>query len=138
MSKSDVFPIQQACNTLSLTINGTTQSYRPNEILRDLVISQVHKDAIGKIGQPVFDFSDHGFGVKRTPDHSNMDVKFQDPGLAYGMAELMQQLCTTAATQATGYPNYQIERASDNDTEVFITFVEPLVIGPLGPWSLLK
>ena len=46
MSKSDVFPVQQACNSLSLTLNGTTQNWRPSEGLRDLMISQVHKDAL--------------------------------------------------------------------------------------------
>ncbi len=88
-AKSDVFPIQQACNSLTLTLNGTSTNYRPNEILRDLVISQVHKDAIGKLGQPVFDFSDHGFGVKRVAG-GGAGTKLQDPGLAYGMTEMQQ------------------------------------------------
>ena len=46
IAKSDVFPVQQACNSLSLTLNGTTQNWRPSEGLRDLMISQVHKDAL--------------------------------------------------------------------------------------------
>ena len=94
MCKSDVFAVQQSCNSLSLTINGSTINYRPSEILRDLVISQVHKDAIGKLGQPVFDFSNHGFGTKGSAgsalNRADNKHRLEDPGYAYGLAELSQ------------------------------------------------
>jgi hypothetical protein len=50
IAKSDVMPVQcYACNSQSLTINGTTMNWRPNEILRELLTSQIHKDALKQI-----------------------------------------------------------------------------------------
>ncbi len=137
--KSDVFPVQQACNSLSLTINGSTQNYRPNEVLRELVVSQVHKDALSKIAQPVFNFGDHGFGAKYQGAH-NGSYALDDPGVAYGRAEMMQQLSSGGSATVDATLDYDLTRASStaNLTEFFVTFVEPIIIGPLGPWSLLK
>ena len=89
--KRDVFPLQQACNSLSLTINGSSQEYRPNECLRDLMISQVHKDAIAQLGQPVFEFSDQGYGVQKA-DGTMSDASLIDPGVAYGREEMQMLL----------------------------------------------
>ncbi len=140
MCKTDVFAVQQACNSLSLTINGSTINYRPNECLRDLLISQIHKDAIGKLGQPVFDFSDHGFGHVGANGRSSNAARLQDPGYAYGQAEFAQSICSKESEGRDGHPGYQMDRTDSNNdvNSVWVTFVEPLVIGPIGPWSLLK
>ena len=136
MCKTDVFAVQQACNSLSLTINGSTINYRPNECLRDIIISQVHKDAIGKLGQPVFDFSNHGFGIKHGELlRSSNGVLCEDPGYAYGQAELSQFISSKQSEAVDGHPGYEMDREDGDMNEFWVTFVEPLVIGPLGPWS---
>jgi hypothetical protein len=57
-SKSDCLPVQcYACNSSTLTINGTSMNYNPSECLREIIVSNVHKDAISKFGQPIFDFA---------------------------------------------------------------------------------
>jgi hypothetical protein len=48
-------------------------NYNPSECLREIITSNVHKDAISKFGQPVFDF---GLG----PPIYTADGKWMDGG----------------------------------------------------------
>jgi hypothetical protein len=60
-AKSDCFPVQcYACNSSTLTINGTSMNYNPSECLREILTSNIHKDALSKICNPVYDYSQGG------------------------------------------------------------------------------
>ena len=89
-------------------------------------------------GQPVFDFGDHGFGVRSTGDRSMQGARLDDKGIAYGMAEMMQCLASNASKTRDGKPGYEIDRDTENVTSFYVTFTEVVIIGPLGPWALLK
>ena len=69
----------------------------------------------------------------------------QDPGVAYGREELQMQLTDIASESAEAQTNFLAgagQRAPGEfgagGHEIYVTFVEPIVVGPLGPWSLLK
>ena len=109
------------------------------------MISQVHKDALARLGNGVYSFSDHGFGVVAGGNHgaANVDnatsgVWMDDPQYAYQKAELLQELVSAGSKEGSGKVNYEYTRDDNGNTEVYVTFVEPVIVGCLGPWSLLK
>ena len=59
----------------------------------------MHKDALTRLGNGVYSFSDHGFGVVVGGHHQNANgnddtsgVWLDDPQYAYQKAELLQEL----------------------------------------------
>ena len=146
LAKSDGLPIQQACTSLTLTLNGSSQSYRPSECLRDFLVSQVHKDALARLGNGVYSFSDHGFGVTvgggqsdAVTDNATSGAWLDDPQYAYQKAELLQEVRSAGSSTKGGTQNYDMTRVQgDQANDIWVTFVEPVVVGCLGPWSLLK
>jgi hypothetical protein len=117
-------------------------NYNPSECLREIITSNVHKDAISKIGQPVFDF---GMGPAVYKDDGKRDdetMRTMDVGFAKGCEEMADQLsCNKSHLQNGAGYDYsggaavdQVTVAADN---VYVEFIEPVFIGPLGAWSLL-
>jgi hypothetical protein len=142
-AKSDCLPVQcYACNSSTLTINGTSMNYNPSECLREIITSNVHKDAIAKFGQPIFDF---GMGPAiYTADGKRLDptARPMDAGFTKGCEEMADQLSSDAAllVNGGGYDysgGSTAENARTTATDVYVEFIEPVVIGPLGPWSML-
>ena len=52
--------------------------------------------------------------------------------------EMRQDLSDSGSRNALGIASYGVDQGNETPTTVYVTFVEPVIVGPLGPWSLLK
>jgi hypothetical protein len=117
-------------------------NYNPSECLREIITSNVHKDAISKFGQPVFDFGMGPAIYKNDGKRDNETMRTMDVGFAKGCEEMADQLSCDASRQVNG-EGYDYSGGSTTDvgatdaTEVYVEFIEPVFVGPLGAWSLL-
>ena len=101
----------------------------------------VHKDAISKLGQPVFDFQTGTPVYAVNGQRADNSIRPMDKGFAMGCDEMADQLsCAVSRDQNGNGYDFSGGAGTDAVTEsesVYVEFTEIVCIGPLGPWSLL-
>ena len=116
-------------------------NWRPNEILRELLTSQIHKDALKQICQPVFSFS-NGAQIRTMTGTENDDdlQSAQDPEFTMACEEMGNYLSSTtshgAGGKATGLDFDGLQGDSDHEQFVYVTFVEPVDPFQMKVWEL--